>query len=105
LARSVAANQVPIGPSCGLDGLVGQVFRPQQRTGRIASASPLNPPAGVGCAKRMNDRGEKFRVGVVRAIERSIPMQFHQLCGGRSLFIAARIRSGWTEFRMPAVLT
>lgn len=32
LARSVAANQVPIGPSCGLDGLVGQVFRPQQRT-------------------------------------------------------------------------
>jgi hypothetical protein len=53
----------------------------------------------------MNDRGEKFRVGVVRAIERSIPMQFHQLCGGRSLFIAARIRSGWTEFRMPAVLT
>ena len=32
LARSVAANQVPIGPGCGLDGLVGQVFRPQQRT-------------------------------------------------------------------------
>ena len=90
LARSVAANQVPIGPSCGLNGLVGQVFRPQQRTGRIASASPLNPPAGVGCVKRMNDRGEKFRVGVVRAIERSIPMQFHQLCGG-----AAGLGSVW----------
>ena len=64
LARSVAANQVPIGPSCGLDGLVGQYFDPNKgqrmRLSRIVATGPVG----------------KFVVGVARRIRNPVLQTF-----------------------------
>jgi hypothetical protein len=57
----------------------------------------------VGCAKSMNDRGEQFRVWVVRSVYHSVSVQFDQLgrdAASLSIFSSQRVglRTGLHDF-------